>query len=143
MIICPKCEINQDRDSFGRNKNRPDGRSLYCKSCMRKYWNDYRELHRKERREYHKFFSRTERGRASHKKASKKWVKKNNVERKAHAAVERAVKKGVLVPLAACECCESRGALDAHHDDYSKVLEVRWLCRPCHKNIHKIGTYSI
>jgi ribosomal protein S27AE len=35
--------------------------------------------------------------------------------------------------------CENCGDLFAekHHDDYSKPLEVRWLCRPCHLVFHK------
>nr|DAD85891.1 MAG TPA: hypothetical protein [Siphoviridae sp. ctGdK3] len=27
--------------------------------------------------------------------------------------------------------------LEAHHDDYSKPLQVRWLCRRHHKQLHK------
>lgn len=35
--------------------------------------------------------------------------------------------------------CEYCGAVktDAHHEDYSKPLEVRWLCRPCHASEHR------
>ena len=35
--------------------------------------------------------------------------------------------------------CEVCGLLDveAHHDDYSKPLEVRWLCRKHHLDLHK------
>ncbi len=36
------------------------------------------------------------------------------------------------------EKCERCGAKDVekHHDDYSKPLEVRWLCRGCHRLLH-------
>lgn len=37
-----------------------------------------------------------------------------------------------------CEKCEEFKALDAHHDDYSKPLEVQWLCRQCHANVHQL-----
>ena len=35
-----------------------------------------------------------------------------------------------------CELCDSP-ATDRHHDDYSKPLEVRHLCRSCHMNLHE------
>lgn len=35
--------------------------------------------------------------------------------------------------------CEKCGVeqTDAHHDDYSKPLEVRWLCRAHHLELHR------
>lgn len=54
----------------------------------------------------------------------------------ARNATADAIKRGELVRPPACEQCEAPCKPDAHHDDYSKPLEVRWLCRQCHVSIH-------
>lgn len=46
-----------------------------------------------------------------------------------------------------CETCPNNTDLQAHHDDYAKPLEVRWLCRSCHIKHHVAlrkaeGTYK-
>lgn len=35
-----------------------------------------------------------------------------------------------------CEACGIKPPRDRHHDDYSKPLEIRWLCRSCHMRWH-------
>ena len=35
-----------------------------------------------------------------------------------------------------CEECGSTIRLEAHHEDYSKPLEIRWLCRVHHLELH-------
>ena len=37
-----------------------------------------------------------------------------------------------------CEVCGGTVKVDAHHDDYGKPLEVRWLCRSHHNKHHQI-----
>ena len=52
---------------------------------------------------------------------------------KAHRLVAYAVKTGRLPKRPCCVCGEEA---EAHHDDYSKPLEVRWLCRIHHVQVH-------
>ena len=49
-------------------------------------------------------------------------------------AVYRAVCHGTITKKP-CEVCGS-DEVQAHHDDYSKPLEVRWLCRRHHSDLH-------
>lgn len=66
--------------------------------------------------------------------ASKRiWVKRNQEKRSAHRTVEQAVRTGLLVRPNACSKCGDSGLIESSHDDYSKPLEVEWLCIPCHR----------
>lgn len=35
------------------------------------------------------------------------------------------------------KCKESSKKVEAHHEDYSKPLEIKWLCRGCHASLHQ------
>jgi hypothetical protein len=56
-------------------------------------------------------------------------------KRAAHVAVERALTNGAM-RRQPCETCGAKPA-EAHHDDYSKPLSVRWLCRSHHQAWHR------
>ena len=58
--------------------------------------------------------------------------------------VEKAIKKGALVNPGICSACrqpstfkDGRSGIQAHHDDYNKPVDVRWLCQSCHHEWHK------
>lgn len=53
----------------------------------------------------------------------------------ARQAVRKALVSGKLKRLPCKECGEVK--TDAHHPDYSKPLEVVWLCEPHHYHIHR------
>lgn len=47
-----------------------------------------------------------------------------------------AVRMGQLIRPDLCERCGRKGRVDGHHHDYSKPLDVEWLCRTCHMAEH-------
>lgn len=57
------------------------------------------------------------------------------LKKRARDLVNRMLKAGHLVSKP-CEVC-GKTKVDAHHDDYSRALEVRWLCRLHHMQHHK------
>jgi hypothetical protein len=50
---------------------------------------------------------------------------------RANELTRNAKKNGTLVKAEHCEQCDNQ-RVEAHHDDYSQPLNVRWLCKACH-----------
>lgn len=63
-------------------------------------------------------------------------------EARAQGALWRAVQSGELTRPESCGRCGALGrpgkghAIEGHHADYAKPLEVEWLCRACHRMEH-------
>ncbi|WP_336741350.1 hypothetical protein [Aureimonas altamirensis] len=62
------------------------------------------------------------------------WRRANPERYRAHVSVCRALSVGGL-EKDLCEVC-GNPKVDAHHDDYSKPLAIRWLCRKHHTQLH-------
>jgi len=56
------------------------------------------------------------------------------MKRKAREMIYRAVRSGLL-SRGPCENCGNPDT-QGHHDDYSRPLDVRWLCSTCHTAVH-------
>ncbi len=54
----------------------------------------------------------------------------------ARKLVWRAVAKGTLKKPASCQRCKKPSRVEAHHEDYDKPLDVKWLCAECHTEVH-------
>lgn len=69
----------------------------------------------------------------------KKWYRRAN-RHKMHAnlLVFRTIKRGKLTRPSNCSECNKKCKALAHHEDYSKPLEVIWLCSKCHKSKHLV-----
>lgn len=69
-----------------------------------------------------------------------RYREKNPVHTAITQAVRDAVKRGLLQKPLCCEGCRHpfpARLLTGHHDDYSRPLDVRWLCNLCHRRWHK------
>jgi hypothetical protein len=55
----------------------------------------------------------------------------------ARRAVLDAKSKGTLKVPSKCSDCGKKAKVQAHHKDYSKPLDVTWLCDQCHRKIPK------
>ena len=128
-VKCARCKKIKDSSEFWKNSSRENGLNYCCKECLREYRQKnieaYRETDKIGKRKYRK-------------KHPELWIVNNKKYRKpAHDLVWRAVKDGKL-KRKNCEIkdCGKR-KVHAHHDDYSKPLEVRWLCPAHHKQLHR------
>jgi len=110
----------------------------------------YRETHAEEQYDRMKRWveNNRERHRLNVSKANRTWRAKNRKRfadiieeyhekfperRIAKSAVYYAVRHGKLIRPDHCVLCGRKCKPHAHHDDYSKPLEIVWLCSPCHK----------
>ena len=64
-----------------------------------------------------------------------RWAERNGLARWAHIALRNGLRRG-LIAKRPCSICGAAEA-EAHHPDYSKPLQVVWLCRKHHKAHHR------
>ena len=135
MKKCKACSVDFDESEFykGHAKCKPCTRAAVRRNRVEKldYYRAYDRL---------RFYEHGARGKASKEAVSRgsaAWVARNAEKRSAHLAVEKAVKRGDMTKPLLCETCSEQRPLHGHHDDYSKPLEVRWLCSPCHRAWHR------
>lgn len=145
MKRCTKCDLKKELHEFYKSKSTVDRFHNSCKECWKnrrkQRYVENRDKVRKQCRKYYlenqdhlKAKSRT---RIKTYEETHKWRKENPEKYKAHYAVNNALKKGNLIKAEACVLCNSKKKLEAHHADYSKPLNVVWLCKDCHIKIHR------
>lgn len=70
-------------------------------------------------------------------KCINEWAKRNRHKKRAHLQVKRAIARGDIIKPKNCSKCGIEGVIQAHHPDYSKPLEVMFLCTKCHGIEHR------
>lgn len=92
-----------------------------------------RELARARTKKY----LQSEKGKAKHLTATKEYVERNSEKIAAQRKVRNAIKTGKLIKPKFCEVCLLEKLLQGHHEDYSKPLQVIWMCSKCHIYHHQ------
>lgn len=48
-----------------------------------------------------------------------------------------AIKSGMMVRPNNCSICRLQIMVEGHHEDYNKPLDIIWVCKNCHWEIHR------
>ncbi len=115
---CYSCLVVKSLEEFYRSKHKPGGRMYKCKTCDKLQKTEDRKRRVSE---------------------EKTWEHDRQIKypqrRKARLAVREAIKSMRLKKLP-CEVC-GKIEVHGHHEDYSKPLEVVWLCSQHHSDRHR------
>lgn len=115
---CSKCGKEKPADEFYKNKLSKDGYEWRCKECVKA------ATRRREQENPEGVL----RSRLS-------MYGKKPTRRNACRVVEAALNAGVLEKphnCSICNCPDTEKRIEAHHFDYSRPLDVTWLCPSCH-----------
>jgi hypothetical protein len=130
---CNKCKREKLRSKSIAENRRPknaEGRKTTCSNCGREKEETY--LNESYCRNC-KIFKK------------KKLRPFRTIEQKFKDAARRIttnkIKQGILKRLP-CEVCGTNEYIQAHHDDYDKPMDIRWLCRKHHREHHQMEKCS-
>ncbi len=134
---CNTCGTDKPLDDFHKRAASKDGRASLCKECQRQRdqarFSDpaVRHAHNERCKAYQHGEGKLIAG-----AAKSRYHKKHAKKRKAHVMVGNAIRDGKLIRKP-CEVCDAVKTV-AHHDDYDRPLDVRWLCERHHKEWHRL-----
>lgn len=138
MKICLKCGEEKPLSEYFKRKKSKDGYETRCKECRLKRHHEYVIENKETIKEKDR-----QRDKLPHRKKAKSirlktHIKKNPLKFKVRRRARYAASAGILIKPDVCEICnENDHQVEGHHSDYSKPLDVIWVCRPCHMRLHR------
>lgn len=116
------------RESYNRNKI-----NIRAKQNEKNKTDEAREKSRVRSKRWR--YNNIEKSRLYYRLWMKEWRNKNPEKDRAHYMMNGAVRYGRLHRAPNCEVCGIACKTEGHHEDYSKPLEVKWVCKQCHVKI--------
>lgn len=134
---CIRCKEEKLHEFFYNSRYSKDKKDYYCKLCKKELKQEEYQKHKERYKEFGIAYRKTERGKLVSKKVTDNMKVKYPEKTKARNMLNASIIKGVIQKPDTCESCLEKVRVCGHHDDYSKPLDVRWLCYPCHTEWHK------
>lgn len=130
---CTTCERSLPIEAFA-TKPRGDGHQPKCRACTREYSRNWYRENRERRlarakQHYAENRDAILRRQRAHRRATFR-------REQARGLLRNAVLRGDVRRPENCSRCGKRGRIQGHHHDYSKPLDVIWLCVACHLRLH-------
>jgi hypothetical protein len=129
--VCFKCDAELPITNFYKHPMMGDGHLGKCKACARY---DVRE-NRKRRLTYYVEYDRLRSKNPERRSAIRSY--QHPFKDAARKSLHKAVAAGE-VKKSPCEVCGEVKS-EAHHTDYNKPLDVMWVCRKHHADIHRMS----
>lgn len=132
MKHCRDCnETKELADYYMTAKGAP---MHICKACHKEAMRRNR-LKNPEVQERERKRAKLPHRRATARRVAVLWREENPEAYKAQTKVGNAIRDGKL-KRCPCTICGTTKHVHAHHKDYSKPLDVTWLCARCHHRLH-------
>ena len=136
---CTKCSVEKPMSGFSRRPTRyaRDGRASWCNACMALYSKRWQRSNPEKTRTYRLRWELKNRERITARVIPyhRRYTRDNPEKIKAQNLVARMLRRREMI-RGVCEICGTTERVHGHHDDYSKPLEVRWLCARHHRLLH-------
>lgn len=149
MKTCKECGIEKSLSEYYAHKKMADGHLNKCKICVKVRISKHREVNLDQIKAYdkqramipkrvtaRKEYAKTNAGKIAKKKALEKYRMKHNERNYAHTAVSNALRDGKIEKIPCLICGDEK--VEGHHPDYSRPLDVVWLCNKHHREAHNL-----
>ena len=134
MPTCRICSAVKEATDFYPRQLRKDGAVGECKDCTKARVRTRTRLDDRVR-EYDRARAKIPERKAKAAALVKRWNERKPDGYMAHYTVRNAIRDGRLTKEPCLFCGEAK--VHAHHRDYSRPLDVVWLCPKCHHRLHK------
>lgn len=142
---CKQCNTTKDDAEFYKSDH------TRCKECIKERVRAHRQANLESVRAYDRMrgsmphrvaarvmYQQTDQGKQALARARLSYKTRRPERRAAHVDLGNAIRDGKLIPWPVCAVPECCGKPQGHHPDYSRPLDVVWLCDAHHKAAHAL-----